>query len=88
MVNRDVYYSHLTNRAITVFLYLSDRADKNGICFPSVKTIANDLNLSVRTVQRAIKDLKNAKMIKAKKRVRLNGGRSSTMYVLRYVDRE
>ena len=42
----------LPHRARTVYMYLRDRAG-GGSCWPGVKTIARDLRLSPRTVQRA-----------------------------------
>ena len=46
----------LPHRARTVYMYLRDRAG-GGSCWPGVKTIARDLHLSPRTVQRALNDL-------------------------------
>ena len=42
----------LPHRARTVYMYLRDRAG-GGSCWPGIKTIARDLRLSPRTVQRA-----------------------------------
>lgn len=53
-----LYQMDLPHRAVAVYTYLHDRADKNGECLPSVKTIAGDIKLSPATVRRAIKDLK------------------------------
>ena len=47
----------LPHRAVAVYTYLHDRANKNGECWPSVNTIADDIKLSPATVRRAIKDL-------------------------------
>ena len=49
----------LPHRARTVYMYLRDRAG-GGSCWPGVKTIARDLHLSPRTVQRALNDLEHA----------------------------
>ncbi len=35
-------------------MYLKDRANKDGTCYPAIGTIAKDLKLSRRTVQRAV----------------------------------
>ena len=53
-----LYQMDLPHRAIAVYTYLYDRANKNGECWPSVKTIAVDIKLSTATVRRVIKDLK------------------------------
>ena len=70
----------LPHRAVAVYTYLYDRANKNGECWPSVKTIAGDIKLSTATVRRAIKDLKNAKLITTKQRYRSNGEKSSLLF--------
>lgn len=75
-----LYQMDLPHRAVAVYTYLYDRANKNGECWPSVKTIAGDIKLSPATVRRAIKDLKNAKLITTKQRYRNEGGKSSLMY--------
>ena len=53
----------LPHRAVAVYTYLHDRANKNGACQPSVKTKAGDIKLSPATVHRADKDLKKAGLI-------------------------
>ena len=45
----------LPHRARTVYMYLRDRAG-GGSCWPGIRTIARDLHLSPRTVQRAMND--------------------------------
>ena len=72
----------LTHRARTVYLYLRDRADAEGKCWPGVKRIASDLHLSRRTAQRALADLEQAGYIKRDERFRENGSRTSNLYTL------
>ena len=62
----------LPHRARTVYMYLRDRAG-GGSCWPGVKTIARDLHLSPRTVQRALNDLEHAGYIERQRRHRENG---------------
>ena len=38
--NKEIYSTNLPNRAVAVYIYLRDRADKNGLCFPAISTIA------------------------------------------------
>lgn len=38
-------------------MYLRDRADSEGKCWPGIKTIASDMRLSRSTVKRALTDL-------------------------------
>ena len=63
-------------------MYLKDRSDKNGQCYPAIGTIAKELHLSRRTVERAIEDLIRAGFLKKEQRWRENGGRSSLLYTL------
>ena len=70
----------LPHRAVAVYTYLHDRADKNGECFPSVKTIAGDIKLSPATVRRAIKDLRNAGFVTTLQRYREHVGKSNLLF--------
>ena len=77
-----LYADNLPHRAVVVYRYLKDRADKDGKCYPSIDTIADDLKLSRSTVKRAIIDLVNAGRIRKEQRWRESGGRSSLMFYL------
>lgn len=77
---REIYKADLPHRAVAVYLYLSDRANKEGTCYPAIGTIARELSLSVSTVKRAISDLEKGGFIKKTQRWRDNGGRSSLLY--------
>lgn len=78
----DIYTKELPHRAKTVYMYLKDHSDKNGQCYPAIGTIARDLQLSRRTVERAITDLIHAGFLKKEQWWRKNGGRSSLLYTL------
>ena len=52
-----LYRMDLPHRALSVYIYLSDRANKNGECWPAIPTIAKELKLSQSTVRRALRDL-------------------------------
>lgn len=73
---------HLSHREKTVYIYLRDRADSNGVCWPGIKTIARELGLSPRTVQRALSDLERRQLIEKQNRRRPNGGLTSNLYRL------
>ena len=75
-----LYQMDLPHRAVAVYPYLHDRADKNGECWPSVKTIAGDIKLSPATVRRAVKDLRKAGLLTTAQRYREKGGKSSLLY--------
>lgn len=77
-----VYSSDLPSRAVSVYMYLKDRADVNGQCYPSIATISRELKLSRSTTKRAIIDLADAGLINKEQRYRENGANSSTLYSL------
>lgn len=77
-----IYQSELPHRAKSVFMYLYDRADKSGKCYPAIGTIARELNLSRSTVKRALADLKKSGYLRKEQRWRENGGKSSNLYIL------
>lgn len=77
-----LYRMDLPHRAIAVYIYLSDRANKDGICWPSIPTISKDLKLSESTTRRAIGDLRKARLVRTEQRYRENGGNSTLSYTL------
>ncbi len=77
-----VYAADLPHRAVTVFMYLKNRANKDRTCFPAIGTIAAELKLSKRTVERALADLEKAGFVRRETRWRPRGGQSSNLYVL------
>jgi len=77
---REIYKANLPHRAVAVYLYLSDRVNKERTCYPAIGTIARELSLSVSTVKRAISDLEKGGFIRKTQRWRDNGGRSSLLY--------
>ena len=72
-----LYRLELPHRAVAVYLYLYDRANRDGECWPSIPTIARELKLSESTVRRAIQDLKKAELLVTEQRYRARGGKSS-----------
>ena len=70
----------LSHRAKTVYMYLKDRSDAEGKCWPSQKTIAAGLNLSISTVKRALVELERKCYVTHTQRFRANGGRTSNLY--------
>lgn len=79
-----LFNSELPSRAVTVYLVLNEYADKDGYCFPSLKTIAQGSSLSKSTVKRAINDLLDSGFISKEQRLRPNGALSSCQYHLLY----
>lgn len=78
--NREIYSSGLPHRAVAVYIYLSNRCDRDGKCFPAITTIAADLKISKSTVKRALSDLEKTQYIRRERRFRQSGGNSSKMY--------
>ena len=78
-----LYRMDLPHRAVSVYIYLYDRANKNGECWPAIPTIPKELKLSESTVRRALKDLRKARLIETEQRYREKGGKSSLLYKIR-----
>ena len=79
-----VYQDHeLSPRAKAVLIYLKDHANKEGACWPGIKTIAAGVSLSRSTVKRALDDLVKAGLVVKEKRWRENGSLSSNLYLLK-----
>ena len=54
----------LSIQAKCLYSALACYANKERLCFPSISTLANDLNTSQRTIKRLIKELKDKEYIK------------------------
>jgi predicted transcriptional regulator len=83
-----VYSLELTQRATLVAFYLVNRADSEGTCFPGVKTIARECNISSRTVQRALNDLEEVGFLARESRFHEQGGQRSNLYYLQTIQGE
>lgn len=83
-----VYSLELTQRATLVAFYLINRADREGTCFPGVKTIAKECNISTRTVQRALNDLEEVGFLVRESRFHVQGGQRSNLYYLQVLEDE
>jgi len=79
----ELYRMDLPHRAISVYVYLADRANKENVCWPSIPTISKDLKLSESTTRRALGDLRKAGLILTEQRYRENGGNSSLLYTIK-----
>lgn len=78
-----LYRMDLPHRAKSVYIYLADRANKDGECWPAIPSIACELKLSQSTVRRALQDLRKAGLLETKQRYRKQGGKSSLLYMLK-----
>ena len=75
-----LYRMELPHRAVSVYIYLFDRANKDGECWPAIPTIATDLKISQSTVRRALRDLRKVGLLETEQRYRTKGGKSSLLY--------
>lgn len=78
-----LYRMELPHRAVSVYIYLFDRANKDGECWPAIPTIANALKISQSTVRRALRDLRGAGLLETEQRYRTKGGKSSLLYKIK-----
>jgi len=76
-------HDEIPHRARTVYMYLQDRAGKKSDCWPAIKTIATDLQLSRSTVKRALNDLVKSGFIEKAPRYRENGSYTSNLLILK-----
>ena len=77
-----LYQRELSHRAVAVYLYLADRTNKRGECWPAIPTISKDLKISQATVRRALQDLRKEGLVETEQRYRPNGGSSSLLFKL------
>ncbi|WP_326907064.1 helix-turn-helix domain-containing protein [Sedimentibacter sp. MB31-C6] len=76
-------YNELPARAKTVYMYLKDRSDTKGECWPAINTIARETSMSRSTVKRGIADLIRCGLLTKEVRYRENGGNTSNRYFLK-----
>ena len=77
-----IYTDNLPHRAKAVYMYLRDRANEDGMCWPGINRIASDLEMSRSTVKRALEDLIQKGYIEKELRYRGNGSYSSNLYTI------
>ena len=75
-----IYASGRPHRAVTVYMYLKERANREGICWPAISTMSRELSLSRSTIQRALRELERTGWITKDPRWRENGSSSSNRY--------
>ena len=80
-----IYAEDIPHRAKAVYMYLKDRANRSGTCWPGINTNAKDLHLSRSTVKRALGDLTRRGFIKKEPCYRENGSNSSNLYLVQKI---
>lgn len=73
----------LSAKANSVLRVLADRADTKGRCFPSQACLAEDADLSPRSVFAALKELEATGWIIRERRQRKDGSRTSDLITIR-----
>ena len=82
-MKQKAYQSTLKSRALQVLVYLIDRSNKEGTCFPAISTMSRELHISVSTVKRAMRELVESGFVKEESRFRENNnGQTSNLYIL------
>lgn len=70
IINNSIISSNISNGAFRLFCLLSQKCYGNKEnCFPSQRTLAKEANVCVRTIQRWLTQLKNAKMVSIEHRI-------------------
>ena len=89
-VQSAIFEKGLERRELCVCFYLCNCADKDGICYPGKKKIGKATGLSLVTIQRAIKGLKNKKVIEYTVQFKetANGYRRQTTNLYRILELE
>lgn len=70
----------MSRKAAAVLHNLAMHSNKKDECFPALKTIAKEVKMSVRSVQRALDELLEAGLITKKHNYRANGSQTSNIY--------
>ena len=70
----------LKPRDYAVYCCLVKHSDKNGVCFPSRRLIAEECCIDKKTVDSAIKNLEKAGLVTKQKRKRKDGSNTSNLY--------
>ena len=73
----------LKPRDYAVYCCLVKHSDKNGVCFPSRRLIAEECCIDKKTVDAAIRSLEKARLVKKKKRRRQDGSNTSNAYTVK-----
>lgn len=83
MLSNSIFKQGLKPREFIVYCRLVKHSDKNGVCFPSRRLIAEECCIDKKTVDSAIKNLEKAGLVKKKKRRRQDGSNTSNAYTVK-----
>lgn len=83
MLSNSIFKQGLKPREFIVYCCLAKHSDKNGICFPSRRLIAEECCIDKKTVDAAILNLEKTGLVKKKKRHRQDGSNTSNAYTVK-----
>ena len=83
MLSNSIFKQGLKPREFMVYCCLVKHSDKNGVCFPSRRLIAEECCIDKKTVDAAIISLEKAGLVKKKKRRRQDGSNTSNAYTVK-----
>lgn len=80
-IKNKLIVSDMSDSKFRILCYLIARS-KDGQCFPSIRTIANDLNKGKGTVSRVLDELVEEKILTKENRFLGTGKKTSNLYVI------
>lgn len=80
-IKNDLITSSLSDKELRVLLYLIIRS-KNGICFPSIRTMATEIGKSKESVRTTLIELENKNIISKENRFLGTGKKTSNVYLI------
>lgn len=83
MLSNSIFKQGLKPREFIVYCCLVKHSDKNGICFPSRRLIAEECCIDKKTADAAILNLEKTGLVKKKKRRRQDGSNTSNAYTVK-----
>lgn len=83
MLSNSIFKQGLKPREFIVYCCLVKHSDKNGVCFPSRRLIAEECCIDKKTVDAAIISLEKSGLVKKKKRRRQDGSNTSNAYTVK-----
>lgn len=83
MLSNSIFKQGLKPREFIVYCCLVKHSDKNGVCFPSRRLIAEECCIDKKTVDSAIKNLEKAGLVTKQKRKRQDGSNTSNAYTVK-----
>lgn len=80
MLSNSIFKQGLKPREFIVYCCLVKHSDKNSVCFPSRRLIAEECCIDKKTTDTAIKNLEKAGLVTKQKRKRQDGSNTSNLY--------